>query len=400
MVENSNMNPETAESPDVDELESLRQEINSIDKSMAALFQARMKTVQQIAAYKREHGLSIFDGARESDVIALNRSYISDPEIEPHYVDFMHTVMNISRRYQEKIISSMKIAYTGVPGAFSYIAAKKMFPSARLIAFPTFTQAYRAVESGEVDSAVLPLENSWAGEVGEVMDLIFSGSLFINQVLDLPVTHDLLGIKGAGIQDITRVTSHPQALEQCRSFLEARNIEATACSNTAAAAKMVSDAGDIHLGAIASSETSKIFGLDILEPHINDDPYNTTRFAAFSRAQNRPQPDSNHEDDHFILVFTAKNEASSLAQVLNIIGAHDYNMGTMRSRPMKGLLWNYYFYIEAEGNIHTEEGTEMLRELNVLCAQLKMAGTFRAGTNLISSTVQSRNTTAQENSEE
>ncbi len=127
MVENSNMNPEMAESSDVDELESLRQEINSIDKSMAALFQARMKTVQQIAAYKREHGLSIFDGARESDVIALNRSYISDPEIEPHYVDFMHTVMNISRRYQEKIISSMKIAYAGVPGAFSYIAAKKCF---------------------------------------------------------------------------------------------------------------------------------------------------------------------------------------------------------------------------------------------------------------------------------
>lgn len=365
------------------ELDELREDINEVDEEMARLFQKRMETVHSIAAFKREHGLSIFDGSRESDVIARNRKYISDPEIEPHYVDFLNNVMAISRKYQERIISTMKIAYAGVPGAFGSIAAKKMFPSAELIPYKSFRDAYAAVEKGEADSAVLPLENSYAGEVGSVMDLVFSGSLFINQVLDLPVVHNLLGLPGAQLSDITKVLSHPQALDQCDGFITRHGLETETWSNTARASQQVSESGDIHLGAIASQDTADIFGLSIIEPHINDSDNNTTRFAAFSRAQNRPQPEENHEDDHFILVFTCKNEASALAQALNIIGAHGFNMGTLRSRPMKGLLWNYYFYIEAEGNIYTQEGQELMRELNVLCAQLKMAGTFRAGTNLI-----------------
>ena len=142
------------------------------------------------------------------------------------------------------------------------------------------------------------------------------------------------------------------------------------------AAKHVKETGDPALAAIASDDTSTLFGLKVLDKSINDVKNNTTRFAAFSRAQNRPSSPKKREDENFILVFTVRNEAGSLAQTLNIIGAHGFNMRSLRSRPMKELQWNYFFYIEAEGNIYNENGQDMLRELGAVCAKLRLVGTY------------------------
>ena len=223
---------------------------------------------------------------------------------------------------------------------------------------------------------VLPLENSAAGEVGTVMDLIFSGELFVNQVVDLSIVHNLLGVPGAALDGVKTVISHQQALDQCGEYIRSHGFETRAFSNTALAAKFVKDSGDASVAAIASDETSDIFGLNILDRGINDSKINTTRFAALSRAQNRPAGKSSREEENFILVFTVKNEAGALAQTLNIIGSHGYNMRNLRSRPMKDLQWNYFFYIEAEGNVNTENGRDMLRELSAVCAKLKLVGTF------------------------
>lgn len=357
-------------------LDEARKDINRIDTEMARLFEQRMTACRHVAEYKKENGLSVRDPERETELIAKNRKLITDPEIDAYYVEFIKNNIDLSCRFQSKLMNGMRVTYCGVEGAFSHIAAKRMFPEANLTAFSDFTKAYEAVENGEFDCAVLPLENSYAGDVGTVMDLLFSGSLFVNQVIDIPITHNLIACEGATIDTIKTVVSHPQALGQCEGYISSHNFKTQAYSNTALAAQYVRDLNDPTVAAIASDETARIFGLNILDTTINDSKTNATRFAAFSRAQNRPGDVKKRTDENFILVFTVRNEAGALAQTLNIIGAHGFNMRNLRSRPMKDLQWNYFFYIEAEGNINTENGSYMLRELSAVCAKLRLAGTY------------------------
>ena len=225
---------------------------------------------------------------------------------------------------------------------------------------------------------MLPIENSYAGEVGEEMDLIFSGDLCINQVLDVPIEHDLLAIAGAKAEDVKTVVSHPQALAQCDEYIRSHGFETKAYSNTALAAEYVKNQNDTSIAALASADTAEIFGLNVLEKAVNDNRNNTTRFASFSRVKNKPESVAKRENENFILVFTVQNESGALASALNIIGAHNFNMRSLRSRPMKNLQWNYYFYIEAEGNVNTENGREMMQELSALCAKLKLVGSYFA----------------------
>lgn len=361
------------------ELENARKIINDVDKEMASLFEKRMEAVASVAKYKKERGLSILDTTREKEVIKNNSNYIINDEIKEYYIKFLEYNMELSRKYQSRLNDGMRVAYSGVEGAFAYIAAKKMFPEANLIAYQSFEEAHKSVEEGICDACVLPIENSFAGDVGTVMDLIFSGSLYVNQVIDLPIEHNLLVNEGATLETIKQVVSHPQALSQCSTYISNHNFEARPYTNTALSAKLVKESGSNEIAAIASDETAKIFGLKILEGKINESRSNTTRFGAFSRVSNEQESKKRNMNDHFILVFTVKNEAGALAKTLDIIGAHGFNMRNLRSRPMKELLWSYYFYIEADGNINTSNGKDMLRELNAICDKLKLAGTYNSG---------------------
>lgn len=360
----------------MNELEQARKIINEVDKEMASLFEKRMEAAQLVAKYKKERGLSILDATREKEIIKNNSKYIQDNEIKEYYVKFLEYNMALSRNYQSRLNDGMKVAYSGVEGAFAYIAAKKMFPEAVLIPYSSFEDAYKATEVGNCDVCVLPIENSFAGDVGTVMDLIFSGSLYINQVTDLAVVHNLLANEGATLETIKQVVSHPQALSQCNNYISKHNYEQRPYTNTALSAKLVKESGSLEIAAIASDETAKIFGLKILESGINESRNNTTRFAAFSRVQNENASKMRKMNDHFIMVFTVKNEAGALAKTLDIIGAHGFNMRNLRSRPMKELMWSYYFYIEADGNINTQDGKDMLRELGATCDKFKLAGTY------------------------
>lgn len=360
------------------ELDRIRENINSIDEQMAQLFARRMELSGQVAAYKKERGLSVRDVERERELIRRNCENITDADVGSYYAQFLRKVIDLSCAYQSKLLDGMKVAYSGVEGAYAYMAGRRMFPGARLISYPDFVTAYRAVEQGEADSVVLPLENSYAGEVGTVMDLLFSGELYINQVMDLDISHSLLGVKGATADTVQTVVSHPQALHQCDDYIRRHGYKAEPCSNTALAARQVQQAGDPALGAIASPEAAEVFGLEVLERDINTTKNNTTRFAALSRVQNQPKATRKREDENFVLVFTVQNDAGSLVQTLNIIGAHGYNMRTLRSRPMKGLSWQYFFYVEAEGCINNTNGREMLQELSATCAKLRLVGSYYA----------------------
>lgn len=356
------------------DLKNARKKINEIDKEMARLFELRMEAVSEVAQYKREHGLPIYDPEREEENVRRGAANVSDPELRAYYVNFLKNNMAVSRAYQDKLMEGMKVAYSGTVGAFAHIATKKLFPTARSFAYPDFAAAYRAVESGECDAAVLPLENSYNGEVGQVTDLMFSGSLYVNGTLDLAVSQDLLGVEGAAVSDVKKVISHAQALGQCAAYIKEHGFDECEYVNTALAAKYVAEQNDKSLAAIASAEAAEIFGLTVLERNINASRMNTTRFAVFSRAERLPDKDKGGV--HTILLFTVRNEAGALAKAIEIIGKHGFNMRTLRSRPMKELLWQYYFYVEAEGNVNTSEGTAMIKDLDKYCDKLKVVGTF------------------------
>ena len=361
----------------MNELEEARQGIAEVDKEMAVLFEKRMRLASKVLDYKKGNGLPILDAAQEARVIANNTDNISDPSIQEYYVLFLRDMMKISKAYQGRLMNGMKIAYCGVPGAFAHIAAQTVFPEADIVPYPDFESAYKACETGEADTAVLPVENSFAGDVGGVMDLTFHGSLYINLMLELDVSQNLLGLPGTRPEDIRTVLSHPQALAQCARFITDRGLEAREFSNTAAAAKEVVRLGDKSIGAIASRQTALLYGLEVLEPNINSAVANTTRFAVFSRARNKASlPETDGE--HFILVFTVRNEAGALAKILNIIGSHGFNMSSLHSRPVAGPLWNHYFFAELEGGVETENGRDLLRQLETVCDRLKMVGSYKS----------------------
>lgn len=358
----------------MDQLQEARKVINEVDEQMAQLFVRRMQAAEQVAAYKQEHGMPILDQAREDEVIRTGAERVEEDVLRGYYMDFMRDTMAISRRYQQKLLHGMKVAYSGIEGAFGHIAANKLFQDAEKIAYPDFEGAYNSVVAGTCDVAVLPLENSYAGEVGQVTDLLFSGPLYINGTIALPVTQDLLGLEGATVDTVKKVVSHPQALAQCDAFIQEHGYEQMSYDNTALAAQYVAKLQDPSVAAIASAESAECYGLKVLAERINRSGVNTTRFAVLARSEDRNICRSHGA--HFALMFTVKNEAGSLARALNIIGAHGFNMRTLRSRPMKELLWQYYFYVEAEGNIHGYEGKCMLEELNVCCDKIKCVGSF------------------------
>lgn len=280
------------------DINDYRNGINEIDTKMAELFEERLQLCRKIAAYKQENSLSIRDQKVEDLKVSKQKELIKDDEIRPYYVNFIRSTMDISSSFQEMLLNGMKVAYIGDESTGSYRAAKKMFPDASFVALNDYKTAYEGVESGEYNCAVLPLENSLSGEVGKVMDLMYQGSLSINQIY---------------------------------------------------------------------SDTEETVG--------NEGAVNTTRYAAFTRSLNTADS-KGRDNEQFIITFTVKNEAGALASTLNIIGAHGYNMRSLRSRPLKSLPWSYYFYIEAEGNINSRDGKDMLRELSAICADLKLVGTF------------------------
>ena len=358
-------------------LDEARSIINEVDAQMAELFVKRMRAAEMVYEHKKEYGLPILDQKREAAVIERNAALVEDEVLKNYYMDFLANVMAISRAYQHRMQSGLRVAYSGVEGAFAHVAAGRIFPDGNRLSYSDFKAAYDAVVNGECDVAVLPIENSYAGEVGQTMDLIFSGSLFVNGIYELEIHQNLLGLPDATVEDIKTVTSHPQALSQCHDHIKLRGFATEESNNTALAAKRVAVSGDKSLGAIASLETAEIYGLKVLEANINKSGENTTRFAVLSKVRGESPTLTST-----VLLFTVKHEAGSLASAIGIIGKYGYNMTALRSRPMKKHSWQYYFYVEIDGTIDTENGGRMLEELSLVCDQLKVAGAFAPHTEI------------------
>jgi len=354
------------------ELDKARQIINEVDSELTTLFEKRMDAVKLVAEYKKQRGLPIENLQREEEVINRNVSKIENEEYKPYFTSFLKYNMELSKNYQHRLLDGMKVAFSGTKGAFAEIAAQKIFPDANYLAYPDFKSAYKSVENGECDCVVLPLENSFNGDVGQVMDLAFFGKLFINGIYEAEIVQNLLAVNGAELSGIKEVISHPQALGQCADFIEKHSLKKIECENTAVAAKEVSQSGRKDIAAIASEDAAKRYNLSVLQSHINQSGSNTTRFAVFSLSWKKPEK----SDGHFILLFTVKNVAGSLGKAISVIGDYGFNLLSLKSRPTKELVWSYYFYAEGEGDISGEKGTQMLKALSECCSVVKLIGSF------------------------
>ena len=267
------------------------------------------------------------------------------------------------------------VTYCGTQGSFSEIATRKLFSKGKLVPCPSFQAAYDLVISGKADQALLPIENSYAGEVAATVDLLYRGNLLVRDLYEMKIEQNLVGVNGATLEDVTTVISHPQALAQCAEYIAAHNFSEVVSENTAFAAKAVADKGTKSLAAIASRACAEIYGLTVIAADIAESRENTTRFALFARAEGQKR-----QGEHLILLFAVGDRSGALADALSIIARYGYNMKSLHSRPLKDRPWQYYFYVEAEG--HGEEAA-LLESLKNCCADAKIAGRFLPGLQIL-----------------
>ena len=354
----------------MDALQNARAEIDAVDAQLAALFERRMAAVLTVAQYKKEHGLPIFDAAREAVVLDKAAARIQDPALRPYYRDHVQNLMDVAKQYEAQVLGRNRAAYQGVEGAFAHIALKALFPHAEAVSFPTWDEVFDAVEKGDAAHGVVPFENSHAGDVSAVLDLCYNHpALWVVGVYDLPISQNLLVLPGTQLSDLKMVYSHQQASAQSETLLKQFRLPASAMPNTALAAKFVAESGDKTKAAIASAETAQLYGLDVLVPSINTDGDNTTRFIVLSREK----PTAGNR---FSLLFTVDNKPGKLGEVIQIIGRSGFNMESIKSRPMPHVPFEYYFYVELVGDPTADETAALLRELDRTCRTVRLLGVY------------------------
>ena len=340
-------------------LEDARLEIDIIDKQMIELFAKRMQITNDIASIKIAQGLAVHNAEREKEVIERAGQRVPNA-LKSCAMSFMATITRISRGVQyskmigsgwelgsslasaKKQLTNIKsVAYQGIIGSYSYQAATQLFADVDKVALSSFPLACEALAKGEVDIAVLPLENSTAGTVNDVYDYILKHGLYIVQALSVNIKHSLSVVKGAGEQDIKSVMSHPQALAQCAEYIRSKGWTAIECDNTALAASEVAKRGDKSIAAISSSEAALQYGLEVLQENIADNQCNTTRFVVLSKDM-IILPDANR----ISVAFKLPHESGSLSGVLAGFADYGLNLAKVQSRPVVDAPWEYYFYLD------------------------------------------------------
>lgn len=365
----------------MDLLQQARTEIDAIDAEMAVLFERRMRAVADVARYKAQTGKPVFDAVREAAVLEKNTARLQDETLRPYYRAFLQEAMSVSRAYQRAMLGRDTAAYQGVEGAWSHIALRRLFPFSRAVSFATWGEVFDSVQNSDAQFGVLPFENSNAGDVSTVLDLLYTHpDIIVARMCDLPIRQDLLGVPGAALADVRTVVSHPQALAQSSVFLQQHGFITRAWNNTADAARHIAELNDPTVAAIASAETAGLYGLQILAQGVNADGDNTTRFIVIERAAQPPVMTG--DGQRLALLFTARHKPGQLAAVLDQIGACGFNMECIKSRPLPHVPFEYYFYVQLvcpAGCTSTDCDT-LLDTLRTDCSTLRLLGAFTLDT--------------------
>lgn len=375
-------------------LEELRAEIDTIDDNLLQDFAQRMNVVGQIGLEKKSEGLPTLDPAREREKLADIVTKLP-PEMEQYGYTLWSMLFEISRSYQsslnpqpsalrkdiERAIADTQplfppaatVACQGVEGAYSQLACEKLFKHPQVMYFKTFESVFSAIENGFCDYAVLPLENSTAGSVKEIYDLMLSHSSFkIVRSTRLKVDHNLVAKKGTKMSDIKEIFSHPQAISQCAKFLDAMpGVKITACENTTAAAEAVAKSERTDVAAISSYNCVELYGLERLAADIQDRSNNYTRFICISKKlEIYPGADKTS------LMLVLPHRPGALYQILGRFYALGMNLIKLESRPLPDREFEFMFYFDLETSVYSDEFIRLVDDLDAICEEFQYLGSY------------------------
>ncbi len=369
----------------MNELERLRNEIDSIDAEIISCVKRRMDCAGAVARYKIENRLPVLDSGRERSVIESRIAMADDERLNADVRRLFLLLMSMSRARQSAILeegkgerratedSGVKAAFQGEAGANSEAALVRFFgEGADALPKETFEDVFAAVSSGEARYGVLPIENSETGGIFEIYDFLLRYNVYIVGEVKLKIDHNLLGAPGAELGGVTGVYSHEQALMQCADYVKAMGMTPHPYYNTAVSAKYVSECGDASKAAIASAYAAGIYGLDVLDRDISAGSGNTTRFVVISKA-----PYEGEGADKASLWFVLDHKSGELARALNAFAAAGLNMAKIESRPLTGRNFEYSFYVDFEGDGVAERLCGMLKSMPGLFREYRFLGAYR-----------------------
>ena len=375
------------------DLKDLREKIDQIDQELVKLFVARMDIAAQIADFKKENNLPILAPAREREKL-LDVAEKAGPDMANYARVLYSMLFELSRSYQSKRTEALSplyqqitksidetprlfpqapmVACQGVEGAYSQIACEKIFKSPFIMYFKNFEGVFQAIDQGLCQYGILPLENSTAGSVKKVYDLMIKHNFSIVRTFRLKIDHNLLAKPGVKLSDIKQIYSHEQAINQCGDFLhDLKGVQVIPVENTAVAAKMVAESGRNDIAALSSRNCAELYGLNCLAPSIQDKGNNRTRFICISKNL-EIYPGS----DKTSIMMVLTHKPGALYKVLARLYVLGINVTKLESRPIPDRDFEFMFYFDLETSIYSEEFVQLMCELDDLCEEFKYLGSY------------------------
>ena len=374
------------------DLQECRDEIDVIDSEIIRLVEKRMKICEDVAEYKIRTGKKVLDPERERKKLEVLREKAHGEFNRLGAQELFQQIMAISRKRQYQLLNehgveddeklemvdhlpleNVTVVFQGVEGAYSYAAMREYFSDEiRSFHVKTWRDAMEEVAEGRADYAVLPIENSTAGIVAGIYDLLAEYDLSIVGEQIIRPEHVLLGMPDASLEDITCVCSHPQALAQCGKYLEAhQGWKTREMENTAGSAKQVKEDGDKTQAAIASRQAGELYGLMILAENICYNGQNATRFIIVSK-----KPIYVKEAHKISIFFELPHESGTLYNMLSHIIYNGLNMTKIKSRPIAGRTWEYRFFVDFEGNLKDSAVKNALRGIEAEANRMRILGNY------------------------
>ena len=375
------------------DLSEIRKDIDKIDEELVRLFCDRMELSANVADYKKANNLPIFVPGRERAILQ-NVAEMAGPEMENYTRVLYSMLFELSRSYQSKrngeisplyrkitqaIENTPKlfprapmVACQGVEGAYSQIACEKIFKSPFIMYFKSFEGVFTAIEQGMCQYGILPIENSTAGSVNKVYDLMIRHNFSIVRTFRLKVDHNLLVNKGTKLSDIKEVYSHEQAINQCAGFLQTLpGVNVIPVANTALASEMVAKSGRKDVAALSSRFCAELYGLECLRSSVQDQGNNHTRFICISKnLEIYPGADKTS------IMMILNHKPGALYKVLARLYTLGINVTKLESRPLPDREFEFMFYFDLETSIYSEEYVQLMCELNDLCEEFKYLGSY------------------------
>ena len=378
----------------MEELKDLREKIDAIDQQMVDLFKQRMEVSKEVAAYKQANGLPTLDAGRERALLGKVVEQAGE-ELADYTQSVYRTILAAGRSYQNacsgvtsKVYETIRkaldttpdlfpqratVACQGVEGAYSQIACDSIFKAPTVLYFNTFEHVFKAVESGMCQYGVLPIENSTAGSVNAIYDLMTKHNFSIVRSARLKVSHNLLAKAGTGLPDIKEVFSHEQAINQCSAFLSGlKGVKVTVVPNTAVAARMVSQSERRDVAALSSRFCGKTYGLELLRANVQNRDNNYTRFICISQ-----KPEIYPGADRTSLMMTLPHKPGALYHVLSKFYALGINLQKLESRPLPDREFEFMFYFDLECSVYAPEMERLFRDLEEESEQCRYLGTYQ-----------------------